>query len=202
MFDHCFSFNPAMSMSAVIRERNLRPFLLVHPNCLADFPAEIVELNKTAVDDLSAFDSVILGDATDNFSYRNINRAFKVLDKSGGDLFTLGKGKYYQEDGELTLDVGPFTAALEFATGRQAHVVGKPSASFFATALSDMGVGALESVMVGDDVVSDVGGAQGCGAQGVLVRTGKFRPADESRDDVRPDAVEDNLAAVVRRLVQ
>lgn len=29
--------------------------------------------------------------------------------------------------------------------------------------------------MVGDDIVSDVGGAQSCGMAGVLVRTGKFR---------------------------
>ena len=39
-------------------------------------------------------------------------QAFKRM-VSGGtscQLFSLGKGKYYQEDGELTLDVGPFTA--------------------------------------------------------------------------------------------
>ena len=29
--------------------------------------------------------------------------------------------------------------------------------------------------MIGDDVVSDVGGAQRCGLAGVLVRTGKYR---------------------------
>ena len=29
--------------------------------------------------------------------------------------------------------------------------------------------------MIGDDIVSDVGGAQACGIRGVQVRTGKFR---------------------------
>lgn len=29
--------------------------------------------------------------------------------------------------------------------------------------------------MVGDDIVSDVGGAQACGMLGIQVRTGKFR---------------------------
>ena len=29
--------------------------------------------------------------------------------------------------------------------------------------------------MIGDDVASDVGGAQACGLLGVLVRTGKYR---------------------------
>ena len=40
-------------------------------------------------------------------------QAFKRMVSGGGtscQLFSLGKGKYYQEDGELTLDVGPFTA--------------------------------------------------------------------------------------------
>jgi phospholysine phosphohistidine inorganic pyrophosphate phosphatase len=47
-----------------------------------------------------------------------------------GDLYCLGKGKFYREDGELTLDVGPFAAALEFATDRKAIVVGKPGDNF------------------------------------------------------------------------
>jgi ribonucleotide monophosphatase NagD (HAD superfamily) len=48
--------------------------------------------------------------------------------------------------------------------------------------------------MVGDDVVNDVGGAQAAGLAGVLVRTGKFRPADLDRG--APDAVVDSLADV------
>ncbi len=84
-------------MAAVIRRDNLRPYLLVHPNCLSDLPTDVVDLNKnTKEEDYSAFDSVVLGDAVDEFSYRNINRAFRVLDKSGGDLYSLGKGKYYK----------------------------------------------------------------------------------------------------------
>ena len=48
----------------------------------------------------------------------------RILDSCGpgAPLFSLGKGKYYREDGELTLDVGPFAAALEFATGKEAQV--------------------------------------------------------------------------------
>ena len=32
-----------------------------------------------------------------------------------------------------------------------------------------------QAIMIGDDVVNDVGGAQECGMMGVLVRTGKYR---------------------------
>ena len=37
-------------------------------------------------------------------------------------LFSLGKGKFYKEDSGLNLDVGPFTAAMEFAAERKAVV--------------------------------------------------------------------------------
>lgn len=193
-------FTPAMAMSTVIRQKGLRPYLLVHPNCLPDLPQDATQRSSSG-GAAGEFDSVVLGDAADGFNYANLNRAFRVLEKTGGQLYSLGLGKYYAEDGELTLDVGPFAAALEFATGRKAAVCGKPSADFFRTALADMGLAAAEAVMVGDDVVSDVGGAQACGMQGVLVRTGKFRESDESHPSVKPDLVVDNLAALVDKLV-
>jgi phospholysine phosphohistidine inorganic pyrophosphate phosphatase len=48
-------------------------------------------------------------------------------------------------------------------------------------------------VMVGDDLRTDVEGAQRTGLAGVLVRTGKFTPAD-LEGDIRPDAVLDSIA--------
>lgn len=183
-------FPPALAMASLAKKKNLKPFLLVHDNCLPDL-ADIEQGN------VSNANSVILGDAVDEFSYSNMNKAFRILMKTGGDLYSLGKGKYYRDDGELTMDVGPFTAALEFATDKSAIVVGKPAKEFFQTALDDMGVSAEEAVMVGDDIVSDVGGAQNCGIQGVLVRTGKYRPCDENHPKVKPDQIVDKLADVV-----
>nr|CAD7454095.1 unnamed protein product [Timema tahoe] len=90
-------------------------------------------------------------------------------------LFTLGRGRYYRDQsGLLVLDVGVFTAALEYAADVKAEVIGKPQPDFFHSAILEMGVKPEEVVMVGDDVVSDIGGAQSCGLKGVLVRTGKW----------------------------
>ena len=66
----------------------------------------------------------------------------------------------------------------------------------------DLGVDASSAVMVGDDVSSDVGGAQTAGIRGVLVRTGKFRPADENHATVKPDLVVDNLSAFVDMILK
>ncbi len=189
-------FPPALAMAAIIKQKGLRPHLLVHENCLPD-------LGVASCIDGSA-NCVVLGDATDSFTYPSMNAAFRTLIRGGADcaFYSLGKGKYYKEDGELTLDVGPYAAALEFATGRSATVVGKPSGEFFHTALQDMGVAADEAVMVGDDIVSDVGGAQAAGLLGVLVRTGKYTPGDENHPVVKPDRIVDNLAKIVDEILE
>jgi phospholysine phosphohistidine inorganic pyrophosphate phosphatase len=60
-----------------------------------------------------------------------------------------------------------------------------------------LGLSADQVVMVGDDIVSDVGGAQAAGIRGVQVRTGKFRPSDQNHPLVKPDLIVDNLKGLV-----
>ena len=89
--------------------------------------------------------------------------------------------------------MGPFVAALEFATGRSARVVGKPSGEFFRLALSHLGLTPDQVAMVGDDWEADIAGAQKVGLRTVLVRTGKYQPEDEKNLDPQPDGVIKNL---------
>lgn len=89
---------------------------------------------------------------------------------------------------------GPFVAALEYATGRDAIIVGKPSAAFFDGAAASMRLPVTDVAVAGDDINSDVRGAMAAGARGVLVRTGKFRAADLDGPGRSPDAVVDSLA--------
>jgi ribonucleotide monophosphatase NagD (HAD superfamily) len=83
--------------------------------------------------------------------------------------------------------------ALEHAAGRKAVVLGKPAQPFFEAAVKELGLFAAETVMIGDDIKADVGGAQAAGLQGVLVKTGKFHPKDLA-GDVHPDGVIDSIA--------
>ena len=96
------------------------------------------------------------------------------------------------------LDAGAFVAGLEFAIGKQAAVAGKPSPAFYAAALSSLGLTpSRESVMVGDDLWSDVEGAQRAGLQGWLVRTGKYRDSALGTSGIKPDRVLESIAALV-----
>ena len=60
-------------------------------------------------------------------------------------------------------------------------------------ALTDLGVAAGRAVIVGDDIHSDVLGAQDAGISGVLVRTGKFRPSDLEGDEAEPAYVLEDI---------
>jgi HAD superfamily hydrolase (TIGR01458 family) len=140
-------------------------------------------------------DVVIVGDLGEAFTYAVLNRAFREL-LDGAELVALQKNRYWRTPDGLSLDVGPFVAALEYASGRDAVVVGKPAPAFFATVLAELGIGPAAAVMVGDDVESDVGGAQRAGLAGVLVRTGKYRADAVAASGVRPTATVDSIADV------
>jgi HAD superfamily hydrolase (TIGR01458 family) len=108
-------------------------------------------------------------------------------------LIALGMSRYAQGDTGLVLDVAPFIKALEYAADCEAVVMGKPAKAFFEAALRVLGTKTTETVMIGDDIHSDVAGAQAAGLTGILVRTGKFRTADLD-GAVRPDAVLGSVA--------
>jgi HAD superfamily hydrolase (TIGR01458 family) len=138
----------------------------------------------------------VVGDLGRGWDFDTLNRAFRLLmSEPRPVLVALGMTRYWRAADGLRLDVAAFVAALERATGVEATVLGKPARPFFASAADRLGVDVGELVMLGDDVVGDVGGAQRAGMRGVLVRTGKFRPSD-LEGDVRPDAVLGSIAAL------
>ncbi|HOI57273.1 MULTISPECIES: TIGR01458 family HAD-type hydrolase [unclassified Methanoculleus] len=138
-------------------------------------------------------DAVVVADAAEGFTYENMNRAFRLL-LSGADLVALEKDRYWMGSDGLMLSAGPFAAALEYATGREAEVIGKPSPAFFFRALAETGARPEEAAMVGDDIVTDIGGAQACGMRGIQVRTGKYREETLAWSGITPDLVIDSLA--------
>lgn len=138
--------------------------------------------------------SVVIGDLGDGWSFPVLNRAFRLLMQEPRPvLAALGMTRYWHAADGLRLDVAPFVKALEHATGACAVVLGKPAPPFYETALESLGCKPDETVMIGDDIVGDVQGAQRAGLRALLVRTGKFRPADLDRG-IHPDAVLGSIA--------
>ncbi|MGA2918866.1 TIGR01458 family HAD-type hydrolase [Methanoregula sp.] len=152
------------------------------------------DFNGIGLNDCSGqVDCVILGDAGDAITYDNLNRAFRQI-MGGAELIALERDRYWMAHDGLALSAGPFVTALEFATGKKATVVGKPSRAFFELALRDMDLQTDQVAMVGDDIVTDVGGAQAAGIPGILVRTGKFRERDLIQGAITPWKIIDSIA--------
>jgi HAD superfamily hydrolase (TIGR01458 family) len=146
-------------------------------------------------------DAVLVGgcdettEANQVFSYMNLGRAFSEI-QGGADLFCLHKNPWWQTARGPMLDGGAFVAALEYATGVEATVIGKPAASCFAAALAALDAEPELTWLVTDDLEQDVRGAQLFGMKTVLLRTGKFRPEALERSAVVPDAVLSSIANV------
>ena len=152
------------------------------------------EFGRFTIDEIGP-EAVVVGDLGPAWTFERLNRAFRQL----GDratLLAIQKNRYWRAAEGLVLDAGPFVAALEYASGRSAVTVGKPSAPFLQGAVAGLDLPLADVALVGDDIVSDVGGAIAAGARGVLVRTGKFRPGDVEAAGVRPTAVIDSVAAL------
>ena len=139
--------------------------------------------------------AVIVGDLGDAWNYGILNAAFRCV-MEGAELIALQKNRYWETSEGLSLDAGPFVAALEYASGREAEIMGKPSGAFFELALSDLGVDASRAAMVGDDVEADIGGALDAGLTGILVRTGKYREGLVREAGIEPTATVDSIAEV------
>ncbi len=142
--------------------------------------------------------AVIIGDLGERFDYDVLNRAFRHV-MNGAELVALQRNRYWKRAHGLSLDVGPFVAALEYATAQSAYVVGKPARGFFEGVLRDLDC-PPQAAMVGDDIESDVGGALAAGLSGVLVRTGKYREEAVKESEIRPTATLDSIADLPRLL--
>lgn len=133
-------------------------------------------------------DAVLIGDLGALWTYDLTLEAFRSL-LAGSRLIALSRDRYYQRRDGLALDAGAWVAGLEYAAGVESTVAGKPSPAFFLSAARTLGVPPAETAMVGDDVWTDVEGAQRAGYQGWLVRSGKFREELLASSAVVPDRI-------------
>jgi len=145
-------------------------------------------------------DAVVVGDLGRDWTFDRLNTAFRdLMREPRPQLVALGMTRYWHAPDGLRLDTAPFVLALAHAAGVEQVVLGKPAPDFFATALARLGVEPAQAAMIGDDIRADVGGAQAAGLRGILVRTGKFRPADLACG-IEPDLVLDSIAELPLKL--
>jgi phospholysine phosphohistidine inorganic pyrophosphate phosphatase len=146
--------------------------------------------------------AIILGDLGEHWSYALLQQAHEHL-RDGAEFITCSRDRAYRKADRLVLDVGPFVAALEYASGCAALLAGKPSPVIYEAALRQLHLPEVERsrvVMIGDDLHSDIVGAQQAGFVAWAVETGKFSAAEAVSAGVAPDRIIPGLETLLAEL--
>lgn len=138
---------------------------------------------------------LVIGDVMERLSRDFVDESLELMLKCPvkPKIIALGTGRYYKDSGRLRMDTGAYAKAFEYCLGVESINIGKPSKEFFEQAMGVVGGSCQDTIMIGDDLISDVGGAQKLGLRGFLVRTGKFSKSDETNKLVRPDHIFNDL---------
>lgn len=138
---------------------------------------------------------VLVGDLGPEWTFAALNQAFRNV-LSGAHLVAVHRNPYWWVEGKPNLDAGAFVASLEYATGKTATLIGKPSPGFFEVAAHELGLPPDRIAMIGDDPEADVLGSKAAGMKPVALRTGKYRPAHEERLQEAAAVVLDSIAGL------
>jgi HAD superfamily hydrolase (TIGR01450 family) len=184
-------------------------YVLAQPDALREWKGQHVLSPDEADANGAHVDAVVIGDAGDALSYRNLDIAFRHL-RAGAAFIAMHRNPWWMTERGVTLDAGSMVAGLEFALGRKAVICGKPSPVVFRQAVEALrgdvraaGGPRLrlgDVAMVGDDPKADVAAAKRVGLRGVLVLSGKVGSDEAKAVRPRPDAVAAALSEVVAAL--
>ena len=144
-------------------------------------------------------DFVVVGDYGEGFDFHALNHAFRLL-MDGAELIALQKGLYWFSPEGIHLDCGAFVTLLEAAADKTAKVMGKPSEAFFKTVLDNLQLAPSDVIVVGDDITSDIVGAERMKMRSILVRTGKFKPDQLENPVAKPTWVLDSISELSQLL--
>ena len=173
-------FSPAIAANIFLKKKNISRISLFTNQSLQEDFTDLV------IDDLEP-EAIILGDLYKEFSWEKLNKAFQIILEANPLIIALHKNRYCKRENKLGLDLGPFVAALEYATSKKSVLIGKPEKNFFNLAIEDMKLKNEEVVMIGDDIFADIGGAKNIFLSTIQVKTGKFQKKDETNVYLQPD---------------
>lgn len=186
-----YFINPVVTLRRFLIDRNTESFYFVGP--------DKIENNLGVESVCKEFpEYVILCDFENiHCDYELLNTIFTYVHK-GGQLLTMSNSDYYLSKNGPKLDTGAFSKMFETVTGNKALIFGKPSIMIYEEASKQMKIKNSKIIAIGDDVLTDIQGANEFGAFSVLVKTGKYKEYDETR--VQPKKVIDNLKDAMKLL--
>jgi len=140
---------------------------------------------------------VIVGDFRDNWDVNRLNEAFKYVIKHKAILLGTQGNKFYLDvNGEPVIDTGSFVHMIAKAADVNPMIFGKPSKEYFFQALKKLNLLSEDVIVVGDDIETDILGAQNANLRGFLVKTGKGQFFNSSEGSIIPYKVIDSFSSL------
>ncbi len=154
----------------------------------AVYCAENVKHVFEDVIDFNSPEAVVIGDIGDRWNYTIMNEIFNFV-FSGADLIAMHKNKFWKDPAKgYLLDAGAFIAGIEYATNKKSVLIGKPSPFYFKAGLNKLNYDLGDKFfMIGDDLETDIKGAQENGGTTMLIYTGKTKYPLPPGNKVKPD---------------
>jgi HAD superfamily hydrolase (TIGR01450 family) len=109
-------------------------------------------------------------------TYELLDHAARLARNGAGIVATHDSALFMYKSGPA-MAAGPFVRAIEYASGKRATVIGKPSPLMFRMALRRAGRKKQEAVMIGDQLDTDISGAVRAGIDPILVTSGVDKEA-------------------------
>lgn len=185
----------ASATAGLVAERypNARVHLLAEAGAAEEFAGQDL------VADPAVADVIVIGGPHSGWGYDDLNACFRAL-IAGTPLVAMQRNRWWPTGSGPAMDAGGFVAALEYAAGVVAEVVGKPSPGIFREALSLLSAQPAQTLMIGDDLDSDLRPAAALGMRTCLVRTGKGASFTLGSDESTREAPD--LAVLVAALLR
>jgi len=185
-------FTPVTATKKFLEEKNIKEvFLVTSKELLSEFNNyELTNKNPKAI---------IMGDIYKEFNWDILDKIFKLIHKHDSHLISLHQNKYCIRENEISLDLGPFVKAIEYASNKNAVLMGKPNINFFDLVIKDLDAQHENIVMIGDDIKSDIEGGYQAGLKTIQVKTGKYQSSDD-KNSLQPDARIKNINEVLNLL--
>jgi len=143
-------------------------------------------------------DFVIISDFHDDWNVNRLNEAFKYVLKGAELLGTQGNKYYLDRKGEPVIDTGSFVQMIARAANVVPKIFGKPSVDYFNRALKKINLTSNETIVIGDDIESDIQGAANTGIKGVLVKTGKGQFITQSELPIKPYKIINSFSSILK----
>lgn len=119
-----------------------------------------------------------------NLVYESVKRACLLIRAGAGFIVTNSDPVFPTEEG-LIPGAGSVGALLQVSTGKTPVVVGKPEAAMYEVALDILGGTKEQTVMIGDNLVTDIEGANRLGIPTILTLSGVTGPEEAEKSQIK-----------------